>query len=121
MNIHDIKGEKALDVLAEIIEPATVIIGDHEIGELMKAGKTMKAVSRMLKEYKPQVIEILAALAGETPEEHKQKITVLSLPVTLLRLFNDPDVAELLFQSQAQMMGATSSGPAMENIEDPEN
>lgn len=121
MNLHEIKGEKALDVLAELIEPATAIIADKEISELMRGGKTMKAVSRALKEYKPQVIEILAALAGETPEEHKQKITILSLPVTLLRLFNDPDVAELLFQSQGQMTGATSFGPATENTEAHEN
>lgn len=121
MNLQNIKGEKALDVLADIIEPATTIIADKEIGEMMRGGKTIKAMSRALKEYKPQVVEILAALAGETPEEYKQKITVLSLPVALLRLFNDPDVAELLFQSQAQTVGATSSGPATENTEDHEN
>lgn len=121
MNLRNIKGEQALDTLAEILEPAADILGDEEIAKMMKANQKLKAAVRALREYKPQVIKILAAFNGEEPETYKEKINVLTAPVELMRLFNEPEVVELLFQSQAQMMGATSSGPATENTEDHEN
>lgn len=117
MDLQAIKGERALEVLADIIEPALEIIQDDAIVKYMRDGHTLKAVQVALRSYKSQVIEIMATLEGKTSTEYANNVTLLTLPVALLRLFNDPDIIELLFQSQGQMMGTTSSGSATPNTE----
>lgn len=116
----NIKGERALDVLADIMEPFVEIASDEEVVENLKKNKVLIAVKKVLKDYKPQVFTILASLEGKPVEEYKDTVTLLTVPVVLLRLFNDSDVVSLFFQSQELTAGATSSGPATENTAETE-
>ena len=103
MKLSDYKGEAALDKLAEIIEPLTVMLADEEMQEIAKGkNKSMiKYAKPMLKNHKQEVFEILAALENEPVESYKEKVTLLTLPVKLLEFLNDPEV-QALFQSQGQ-------------------
>lgn len=103
MRLSDYKGEAALDVLADIIEPLTAVLADPELQELAKAeNKSMIKYARpMLKNHKAEIIEILARLENEPVDEYKDKITILTLPAKLLEFLNDPEV-QALFQSQHQ-------------------
>ena len=114
MRISDIKGERALEVLADLIEPVASIMADSLVVADFRADKKLQAVKRLLKEHKTAVVEILALLHGEDPKEYK--VNLLTLPIALLEILNDPDVMEL-FSSQEQNTGATSFGPATENTE----
>ena len=117
MRLSDIKGEAALDVFVNIIDPASEIIADPELERLVKTNATkMELVKAAIRNHKKAVIEILAALDGKTPEEYN--ISVLTLPAKLIEIFNDPELINL-FQSQGQTL--TSSGPATENTEVNEN
>lgn len=112
MKLSDLKGEAALDALADMLEPATEIMTDVHFVKCLRDGDQMKAIQLALRNHKKAIIAILAATEGKKPDEYE--VNILSLPKKLLEVFNDPEVANL-FQSQSQTV--TSSGSAMENTE----
>lgn len=117
MKLSDYKGEQALDLLADLIEPATAIMADKEIARAIKAKlPTIKIVKAAIKNHKQEVIEILATLDGEDAKEYAEKVTLFTLPVKLLEIFNDPDLMSL-FTSQGQKTDETYSGSAAESTE----
>ena len=124
MKLSDFKGEEALDVLAEIIEPLTVIVADKEIQELGKQKGTpkIKFVKPAIKNHKKEVIYILATLNKQTPEEYEANLSLLSLPMQVLDFINDPEVQKLFFsQAQSQPTSTDNSGSAMVNTEEEKN
>lgn len=120
MRLSDIKGEEALDVLADIIEPMALILADEDVQKLSKQ-KNVNAlayVKPMIKNHKKEVIEILARLENEEPEEYAKKVTLLTLPMKIVDFINDPEVQSLFHsQEQSQVTSLASSSPAMESIE----
>lgn len=114
MRLSELQGEEALDVLADIIEPASEILADSEVASVLKGnGKKLKAAKLILKNHKKAVIEILAAME-RTPVDEFQ-VNLLTLPVKLLELLNDQMLAEAFgLQSQTEK---PSSGSAMESTE----
>lgn len=116
MKVTDIRGEDALDVLADMIDPAVEIMQDEEIAEAAKAdAPKLKIVKLALKKHKREVIELLAALEMQTPEEYAKGVNVLTLPFKVLEILNDPDVMSL-FTSQAQTEESVTSGPVTANM-----
>lgn len=117
MKLSDYKGEQALDMLADMIEPATAIMADKEIAALAKRKvPAVKIIKHAIKNHKREVIEILAILEGETPEKYEKKVTLFTLPAKLLEIFNDPDLMNL-FTSQGQSKDETNSSSATESTE----
>lgn len=114
MKLSDYKGEDALEVLAELIEPAAEVFGDPEFRKIYNSGPKVKAVKYALKQHKEPILYMLATLDGESPETYRPGL--LTLPAKLLEILNDPELVSL-FQSQAQSTDKTSSGPATENTE----
>lgn len=111
MKLSEFEGEQAIDVLADLLEPASEIMTDKAVVAAFRSGDRIHAVSLALKRHKKAVITILAVTEGENPETYKPK--VLSLPAKLIEIGNDPDIIGL-FQLQDQE-GKTSSGPATES------
>lgn len=92
--LSEIKGEEAIDVLAEILEPITMISSDEEV----KAGfetNVAKCVSIALKKYKKEVLEILACVNGKSVEETCEEIGVLSLPAYVMEILEEPAIQSL--------------------------
>ena len=100
MRLSDIKGEAALDVFVNILDPASEIIADKEIYDAVQRNATkMEIVKIAIANHKRAVLEILAALDGKTVDEYE--VSILTLPKKLIELFNDPELVSL-FQSQGQ-------------------
>lgn len=98
MKLSEIKGERALDVLADLIDPVAEIFGDKEIMTALQSGKApAKAIKLALKNHKRAVLDMMAAIDGEDPETYQPSLFVL--PKRLLDLLNDPEVQQL-FSSQ---------------------
>ena len=114
MKLSEYQGEAALDILADLIEPAGEIMSDKEIGDVFKKNR-FKAIGLAIKNHKKAVMQILATMDGVPVEEYK--CNVFSLPVKILELLNDPEMIQL-FTYQGQTGDAKSSGSASENIED---
>ena len=120
MRLSDFKGEEAIDVLADIIEPLTSIISDKEVQELSKKKNVKPAsyIKPMLKNHKKEVIEVLARLDRKTVEEYSENLSLLTLPMQILELINDPEVQSLFHsQGESKVTSLASSSPAMETIE----
>lgn len=112
--LSDYKNEEALDLLADILEPVAHIFADKEFVEKIQGNK-MSAIQHVMRNHKTDVLSILASLEGVPVEEYK--CTVLTLPITLLNILNDPDLLDF-FRSQGLKIDEESSGSAMENIEE---
>lgn len=85
----EIKGEEALDVLAEILVPIVVIASDEEV----KAGietNVAQCVAVALKKYKKEVMDILRAIDGKEPD-----VDLLTLPTIMVEILNEPAVQSL--------------------------
>lgn len=121
MKLSEVRGEKALDMVADLIEPIADIIGDSEISAILKTRKSAKdtkmviaqAVSKAIKNHKASVIAILATLDDVPVSEYE--CNIMSLPKKLLDILNDPAIFELFtLQSQETQ---TPSGSVMANTE----
>lgn len=118
MKLADYKGEDAIELLADIIDPLTGILGNEEIRKVAEEGaNNLKLVKTILKHGKKEVLEIMAIIDKENPKTYKPNI--FALPIRLLELFSQPEM-RMLFISQAQTTDGEPSGSAMANTEVPE-
>ena len=111
MKLSEYQGEAALDILADLIEPAGEIMSDKQIGDVFKENR-FKAIGLAIKNHKKAVMQILATMDGVPVDEYK--CNVFSLPVKILEILNDPDLIQL-FTYQGQTGDANSSGSASGN------
>ena len=114
MKLSEYQGEEALDLLADLIEPAGEIMSDKEIGEVFKENR-FKAIGMAIKNHKKAVMQIMATMDGVPVDEYK--FNVFTLPLKILEILNDPELVQL-FTCQGQMVDANSSRSASANIED---
>lgn len=115
--LSEYKGDEALELLADLVDPAIEIMADADIAQMLKSGRYIGAVKPILKAHKQAVLQILALLNGKTVEEYKKEVNLFTIPKALLELLNDPDLMSL-FTSAEQTEGVTSSGSASENTEE---
>ena len=113
MKLSEFKDDAALDLIADIIEPATEILADPAIKEAFSSSK-MAAIKVAIKNHKSAIKEIIARLDGKKPEEYH--FTALSLPVKLLKLRNDPELVQL-FTLSGQTESENACSSASENTE----
>ena len=114
MKLSEYQGEAALDLLADLIEPAGEIMSDKEIGEVFKENR-FKAIGLAIKNHKKSVMQILATMDGVSVDEYR--CNVFTLPVKILEILNDQELVQL-FTYQGQTGDANSSGSASENTEE---
>lgn len=110
MKLSDIKGERAIEVIADLIEPIAEIAADDNMKDLFSAkpvsGKTArqasaahlaKKVPALLKSHKSAVVKILATL-NQTDVE---SMNVFSISRGVIEMLSDPEVIGL-FTSAAR-------------------
>ena len=114
MKGSEYQGEAALDILADLIEPAGEIMSDKEIGEVFNKNR-FKAIGLAIRNHKKVVMQILATMDGVPVDEYK--CNVFTLPVKILELLNDPALVQL-FTYQGQTGDANSSGSVSANTEE---
>lgn len=108
--------EEALELFADILEPAADVLADKELAAMIRGGgKPIKAVAFAIRNHKAEIIEILARIDGKRPDEYE--VNLIALPLRLIRLLNRPEIQEL-FTLQDQTAAAVYSGPVTENIGD---
>lgn len=117
MKLSEYKNEQAIEILADIIEPATAILNDDEIKTVYnrEGSKIFDVAKAIMKRHAKEIVEILARLDGCEPPEYE--CTVFTLPAKIIELMNDKELISF-FSSQSQMRDGVSSGSAMENTEE---
>lgn len=125
MKLSDIKGERTLDVIAEIIEPISNIAQDKQAAALFKREKAPKdmdarsfaieklknAAIALLKTHKHDIIAILAAIQGVSVEEYTDTLNIAKLMHDFVDIANDSEFIGLFISAQS----GTSSGSAPAN------
>lgn len=122
MKLTEFRGEDAIELLADILEPTALILGDEATRKLVKDAQAkkitkVKAISKVIKKHKKEIVEILARLDGQDPKTYDCNILVL--PQKVLDIVNDKELASF-FTSQVQQMESESFGLHTENIEENE-
>ena len=120
MKLSEIKGQDAIDVIADIIDPVTEIMADEVLRDMFvqkPRPHTLLLARAILKRQKKAILEILAYLNNESPDTFNPSL--IELPVMLFNLINEIEGNEELmnlFHSQRQMMASVSSGAVTEPI-----
>lgn len=128
MKLSDIKGERTLDVIAEIIEPIANIAADQTAAALFQRqrcpkGKkpkefmlerVKKSAPALIKGHREDIVQLLAALAGVTPEAYAESLNLFKLTSDIVDLMTDPEFLGL-FPSAETETDAAVSGSASEN------
>lgn len=92
--LSEIKGEEALDVMAEILTPIVDIVQDEEVRKGFDTN-VAKCVAIALKKHKEAIIDIFVTINGKSKEETLSEIDLLSLPSYMIQVLNEPQVQAL--------------------------
>ena len=103
MKLNDFRGEKAVELLADLMESASKIMTDKVIVGMTKdKGVTkLQLVQAMMKGHPTECLEITALLAGvdvhdtDAFEAYKAEATPVIIVRQILEAISDPDVASL--------------------------
>lgn len=115
MKLSQFENDEAIELLANILDPAIEIMGDPVIVEVLRSGKPpLLAIKKALKDHKTAVIDIVAAMHGETRET--VKFTMPSLIKDVLELLSDNEL-KAVFTSQSPKNAPESFGSATESTE----
>lgn len=100
MKLSEIKGERAIDAMADLLEPLSLIFADAEVQRSIKSEEPkLLLIKKILKAHKREAIQIMAILDGEKPETYD--INLLKIPMKMLEIVNDPEI-QSLFTYQGQ-------------------
>lgn len=127
MKLSDVKGERTLEVVADLIDPICNIAQDENAAALFHREKLPKGVTpkdfllqrvkksapRLLKDHKSDVVAILAAIEGATPEKYEAGLNLVKLMSDFVELMTDEAFGALFISAQS----GTNSGSALENTE----
>lgn len=94
MRLSDIKGENAIDVLAELMDPIVEIFSDPDVKKSYEENK-IKAIKTALKGHRKAVIHMMAVLNMKTDEEYLENLNMATLPKDIFDLLNDPELESL--------------------------
>lgn len=94
MKLSEIKGEKAIEVFADLLEPVGKILMDEEIRKMIsEEASKMEIIKKMLKKHKKEVIEMMAIIDDVPVKDYE--VNFVSLPAKLIELFNDEALTQL--------------------------
>ncbi len=94
--LSEIKGDDAFDVLVDILDPLSEIIADEEIKKARAEGASRFKQCKLLLKYHREAVKAIIKALGDDPSE----VTVLSLPVNVIKLINDPEITRLFTSLQ---------------------
>lgn len=129
MRLSDIKGDRVLEVIADIIDPIANIVGDKEAMAALKKekmpegadrheyllGRVKKALPKLIKGHKTDIISILSAIEGVSVEEYTESLNLIKLMRDCTDLLNDEAFVAVFTLARSE----TSSGSAQGSTEEP--
>lgn len=130
MKLSDIKGDRVLDVIADIIDPIANMVQDKDVAAMFKreavpegmdardffAGRMRKGMPVLLKGHKADIIAIMAAIDGVTPEQYAESLDFTKLFTDVMELVTDDAFFDFLSSSETGK-GAGAPGSASANSE----
>lgn len=130
MKLSDIKGDRVLDVIADIIDPIANIVQDKDVAAMFKreavpegmeareffAERMRKGMPVLLKGHKADIIAIMAAIDGVTPEQYAESLNFAKLFTDVMELVTDNAFLDFLSSPETKK-GADAPGAASASFE----
>ncbi len=125
MKLSDIKGDRVLDVIADIIDPIANMVQDKDVAAMFKreavpdgmeardffAKRMRKGLPVLLKSHKADIIAVMAAIDGVTPEQYAASLDFPKLFTDVMELVTDEAFLNFLSSSETGK-GADAPGSA---------
>ena len=103
MKLSDVKGERTLDVIADLIDPIASIAQDKDVSEMFERKEVpegmeardffiqrmRKGMPALLKGHKDDIIAILATIEGVTPDEYAESLNLAKIIQDFMELVTD--------------------------------
>ena len=115
--LSEYKDDEALDLLADIIVPASTIFADKQVKDAFKSQNKLKAAKVVIKNHKKEIVEILARLDGVSAEDYH--CNVFTLPVVVLQILQDKELVDF-FSSAVGAEDVNVSSELTANTEETE-
>lgn len=127
MKLSDIKGDRVLDVIADIIDHIANMVQDKDVAAMFKreavpdgmeardffAKRMCKGLPVLLKSHKADIIAIMAAIEGVTPEQYAASLDFPKLFTDAMELVTDDAFLDFLSLSETgKDAGAPGSASA---------
>ena len=110
MKLSDIKGDRVLDVIADIIDPIANMVQDKDVAAMFErkavpdgmeardffAERMCKGLPVLLKGHKADIIAIMAAIDGVTPEQYAESLDFPKLFTDVMGLVTDDAFLDFL-------------------------
>lgn len=130
MKLSDIKGDRVLDVIADIIDPIANMVQDKDVAAMFEreavpdgmeardffAKRMCKGLPVLLKSHKADIIAIMAAIEGVTPEQYAASLDFPKLFTDVMELVTD-DVFLNFLSSSETGKGVDAPGSASASSE----
>lgn len=114
MKLSDIKGDRVLDVIADIIDPIANMAQDKDVAAMFErkavpegmdardffAGRMRKGLPVLLKGHKADIIAVMAAIEGVTPEQYAASLSLAKLFTDVMELLTDDAFLDFLSSSE---------------------
>ena len=117
--ISDYKGDSAIDLYAEILEPIGEIIEDKEVTKAMQEGKSMICIAGIaFRKHKEAVKKFILAVDGTELDG----INVFPrFMINFVEVLNNKDFIDFFKQAEQMKTDSEFSGFAMANTKEKEN
>lgn len=127
MKLSDIKGNRVLDVIADIIDPIVNMVQDKDVAAMFEreavpdgmeardffAKRMCKGLPVLLKSHKADIIAVMAAIEGVTPEQYAASLDFPKLFTDVMELVTDDAFLNFLSSSETgKDAGAPGSASA---------
>lgn len=113
MKLSDIKGDRVLDVIADVIDPIANMVQDKDVAAMFErkavpegmdardffAKRMRKGMPILLKGHKADIIAIMAAIEGVTPEQYATSLDLPKLFTDVMELLTDNAFLDFLSSS----------------------
>lgn len=114
MKLSDIKGDRVLDVIADIIDPIANMVQDKDVAAMFKreavpdgmeardffAKRMRKGLPVLFKSHKTDIIAVMAAIEGVTPEQYAKSLDFPKLFTDVMELVTDNALLDFLSSSE---------------------
>lgn len=127
MKLSDINGDRVLDVIADIIDPIANMAEDKDVAAMFErkavpegmeardffAQRMRKGLPVLLRVHKADVIAVMAAIEGVTPEQYAASLDLPKLFTDVMELMADDALLDFLSSSKTEKdAGAPGSASA---------
>lgn len=127
MKLSNIKGDRVLDVIADIIDPIANMVQDKDVAAMFErkavpegmdardffAKRMCKGLPVLLKGHKSDIIAILATIEGVAPEQYAASLNLAKLFTDVMELLTDDAFLNFLSSPEtgkgASVLGSASA------------